>query len=119
MILTTIEQNKYDILVDIQKNFPALTFQHVGYDYIDKSKLTEADKQAWKEVETLLRKAIKGFDCFKNFCHTKKGILQIRFDYGWGWELENGIAVHRGISFTGVGYLELQELLNGFNENKV
>jgi len=116
MILTTIEQHEYDFLLDIQKRFPALTFQNNGYEYINKSKLTEEDLKAWKDVENLLRKAIKGFNCFKNFCYNKKGILNIRFDYDWGWTLENEVAVHKGAYFTGVGYLELQELLNGFNE---
>jgi len=119
MILTTIEQNEYDNLIDIQKNFPNLTFQHEPYQEWIPTHFTEEDKNALNEVKSIIKKAIKGFSKFTNFYYNKKDILCIRFYYGWGWELENGIPVHKGISFTGVGYLELQELLNGFNENKI
>lgn len=119
MIITLIEQHEYDFLLDIQKRFPALTFQNNGYEYIDKSKLTEEDKQAWKDVEDLLERSIKGFSCFKNFCHTRKKELQIRFDYDWSWTMndDTGETYQKGISFTGVDYLKVTELLNGF-ENK-
>ena len=106
MILTTIEQHEYDFLLDIQKNHPELTFQNNGYEYINKSKLTEEDLKSFKEVEDLLRKSIHGFSKFFNFRLSHKGIVEIRFDYHWSE------------SFTGVGYLELQELLNGFNEKE-
>lgn len=116
MIITLIEQHEYDFLLDIQKRFPALTFQNNGYEYIDKSKLTEEDKQAWKDVEDFLRKCIIGFSCFNNFRYTKKSELQIRFDYNWTWTMDNesGLIYRNGISFIGVGYLKVIELLNGF-----
>ena len=107
MTITLIEQHKYDYLLDIQKRFPALTFQNDGYEYINKSKLTEEELKALKDVDDFLRKCIKGFSKFFNFRINRKGTIDIRFDYAWSE------------SFTGVGYLELQELLNRFNENKV
>lgn len=124
MILTTIEQNEYDILVDIQKNFPNLTFQHEPYQEWIPADFTEDDKNALNEVKSILKKAIVGFSKFTNFYHNKKGKLVIRFFYDWSLEWdseENKVPVRKGNSqsFNGVGYLELQELLNGFNENKV
>jgi hypothetical protein len=99
MTITLIEQHEYDYLLDIQKRFPALTFQNNGYEYIDKSKLTEEELKAFKDVEDFLRKRIKGFSKFFNFNHNKKGELVLRFDYAYDER------------FIGVGYLEVQELL--------
>jgi len=119
MIITLIEQHEYDFLLDIQKRFPLLTFQNVGYEYIDKSKLSEEDKQAFKQVEDLLLKSIKGFSKFFNFCHNKNGELILRFDYDYKWSMIDGIPKSVGISFIGVGYLTVRELLNGFNNKEV
>lgn len=103
MTITLIEQHEYDFIVDIQKNHPALTFQNSGYEYINKSKLSESDLKAWKEIEDLLRKSIKGFSKFFNFKHNKKGELVLRFNYAYDEK------------FIGVGYLTVRELLNGFD----
>jgi len=119
MILTTIEQNEYDTLVAIQKNFPNLTFQHEPYQEWIPAHFTEKDKNALNEVKSIMIKAIKGFKKFTNFYYNKKGILNVRFYYDWSYGLVDGIIIRENLPFIGVGYLELQELLNGFNENKV
>ena len=120
MILTTIEQNEYDTLVAIQKNFPNLTFQHEPYQEWIPAHFTEEDKYALNEVKSIIKKAITGFRNFTNFYFNKKGELRIRFYYDWSYSWNNDvdkIIVTDGIPFTGVGYLGVIELLNGFDEN--
>lgn len=112
MTIELISQEQYDELLKIQKNHSALTFQNNGYEYIDKSKLSDEDKQALKTIETMLKKHIKGFEKFNNFRFDSQNRLKIRFQYDWSADEES-----RTIPFTGVGYLLVDELLNGF-ENK-
>lgn len=122
MLLTTLEQTEYDILVAIQKDFPVLTFQHEPYQEWIPRHFTEEDKKALADIKSIMKKSIKGFTKFTNFYFNKKGELMVRFYYDWSWcwdTAENKIPVQKGIPFTGVGYLEFQELLKGFNEKKV
>lgn len=106
MTITLITQGEYDTLLSIQKNHPILTFQNDGFEYVDKRKFTESDWAAYKEVDAILRKCVKGFSKFFNFNLSKKGELRVRFDYRWD------------VSFTGVGYLYVDELLNGFRDKE-
>ena len=101
--LLTIEE--YALLRDIQKDHKGLTFQNDGYQYINKDNLSDAEKEAFKEVEELLKKKIHGFSEFFNFKLGDNNKIRLRFNYGYS------------SSFTGVGYILLDELLNGFNEN--
>jgi hypothetical protein len=106
MTIKLLMQNEYDTLLSIQKNNPKLTFQNKGYQYIDRSTLSEDDKAADSKVKEILNNHIEGFVSFDNFLTDKKGELNIRFQYKWDWR------------FTGVGYITVRELLNGFDENK-
>lgn len=110
MTIDLITQEQYNILLNIQKNHKILTFQNKGYEYIDKSKLTESDKEAIKEIESILNSHIKGFYNFNNFLFSKDNELRIRFQYNWNYDNNIG-------SFKGVGYILLDELLNGFRDN--
>jgi hypothetical protein len=121
MILTTLEQADFDALLDIQKKYPNLTFMHEPYQEWIPSHFTDEDKNALSDVKVILKKAITGFVKFTNFYYSESGILCIRFYYDWSLEWdseENKVPVRKGNSrpFTGVGYLEAQELLNGFNK---
>ncbi len=106
MTIYLIPQKEYDLLKSIQIKFPNLTFQNEGYQYIDKSKFSEKDKKAFRIVSNILSKAIKGFCRFDNFRLSKKGEVCIRFQYEYD------------VSFTGVGYLELVTLFEGFKETE-
>ena len=122
MILTTLEEEDYNKLLDIQKQYPNLTFTHEPYQEWIPAHFTEEDKNALNEVKSIMSKAIKGFSKFTNFYFSKKGVLWVRFYYDWSFEWNNDvdkIPIRKGIAFTGVGYLELQELLNGFNPDKI
>lgn len=104
MTIELITPAGYENLVDIYSKCPALTLQNKGYEYINKSNLSEDDKAKIKEIEAILKKSISGFVSFTNFRLSKTGELEIRFQY------------HYDASFTGVGYVLADELLNGFRE---
>jgi len=104
MTINLISQREYDLLKSIQAKFPNLTFQNNGYEYIDKSKFSEKDRKAFKIVTKILSKAVVRFSEFNNFRLSKNGEIGIRFQYGWDER------------FTGVGYLDLVTLFEGFKE---
>ncbi len=110
MRIELISEEQYNLLKTIQEKHNILTFQNDGYEYIDKSKFTQEDQKAFDEVTEILSKHIVGFREFNNFCHSKSGELRIRFQYNYG-------ADDNSRSFTGVGYLLLDELLKGFKED--
>lgn len=120
MILTTLEKEDYNKLLDIQKQYPNLTFVHEPYQGWIPAHFTEEDKNALNEVKSIMSKAIKGFSKFTNFYFNKKGILCIRFYYDWSYTWDNDvnkIPIRSGLPYTGVGYLYLDELLNGFKND--
>lgn len=115
MTITLIEQHEYDNLLNIFNTYPSLTYKHKGYDSLDKSKLTEEELSKFSEVEAFLKMCIKGFDKFNHFTlGSKSGKPGVRFQYDWcaGEPPAGNLR-----SYVGVGYLYLEELLNGFNNN--
>lgn len=103
MTIELLSKEDYNILLNIQKKHNILTFQNKGYQYIDKSKFTQEDSEAFKIVSEILKSHINGFVEFNNFLFDKKGELNVRIQYKWDER------------FTGVGYAKIDELLNGFN----
>ena len=119
MTITLITQEEYDKLLSIQKEFPALTFQNNGYEYLNMSKLTEIELEKFKEAESILKNSIKGFSKFNHFRidklkETKQEVLVVRFQYNWTADDDYS---KNPLPFTGVGYLEVEELFKGFREN--
>ena len=119
MTITLITQEEYDKLLSIQKEFPALTFQNNGYEYLNMSKLTEIELEKFKEAEAILKKCILGFSKFNHFRidklkETKQEVLVVRFQYNWTADDDYS---KNPLPFTGVGYLEVEELFKGFREN--
>jgi hypothetical protein len=112
MTIQLITQEQHATILNIYKNFPALTLQNTGYEKINKSLLSIKELEAVKEVEDLLEKHITGFNHFKNFKLRETGEICIRFNYDW-----NADEVNAKHSFSGVGYILIDELLNGFNNN--
>jgi len=110
-IITLVTPEEHKTLVDIQKNFPNLTFQNEGYQYINKSKFSEDDKKAWSKIVAILSKTILGFSKFNNFRIDNKGRACIRLQYDYG---ASSNPKDEGHPFIGVGYLRIDELLNGF-----
>jgi hypothetical protein len=111
MKIELISQESHAKLLSIQQNNDILTLQNKGYESIDKSKLSVEEKTKINEVEEILRKSILGFSKFQNFrISNKNAELQIRFQYNYN-------ADGGGIPFTGVGYILVDELLNGFSNN--
>ena len=114
MTITLITQEEYDKLLSIQKEFPALTFQNNGYEYLNMSKLTEIELEKFKEAESILKKSIKGFSKFNHFKLSKDGAPCLRFQYDWNADYDG---TGHAPPFAGVGYLLVEELFKGFREN--
>ena len=121
MILTTLEQEEYDKLIEIQKKFPHLTFMHEPYQEWIPTHFIDSDKEALQQIKELFRKAIYGFRNFTNFFYNKKDVLCVRFYYDWSFTWNNDtdkIVIRDGQPFIGVGYLKASELLNGFEKHE-
>jgi hypothetical protein len=82
---------------------PELCFQNVGYQYLGREVLGAKAEQLAR-IEAILKEHVIGFHQFFNFRRGKDGEIVLRFDYNWG------------ASFTGVGYLLLDHLRDGFPE---
>ena len=111
MKITLITPAEHTQLLDIFNNFPSLTLQNKGYEGLNKDKFTPEEKTKFDEVTSLLKKTIVGFSSFQNFRHNKDQEIQLRFQYDWTAHDRS-----LGIPFTGVGYILLDELLNGFRD---
>ena len=80
MTIYLLTQQEYDTLLEIQKKFPVLTFKNTGYQYIDRSKFTEEEKQADLQVTEILKAHIKDFCRFDNFKHITNGeVITVNF----------------------------------------
>lgn len=109
MKINLITKEQFDRLMSIQKSNPTLTYQNKGYDYINPKDLSDSDKEAIKEVTNILSDSVHGFSRFNNFKINKAGKIQIRLQYDYNYD-------GQGLPFTGVGYILVEELLNGFLE---
>ena len=111
MTIELITKEQHATLLQIYKEHSNLTLQNNGYEYISSSKLTEADNQALDVVTAMLKKHITGFQEFNNFKIDRKNRLVLRFQYNW--TADDPTNSH---PFSGVGYIGVDELLNGFDK---
>lgn len=109
MTIHTITKEEHTLLTEIFHRNKNLFLQNNGYEYIDKTKFSKEDWKDHEVVEKILRKSIVGFVNFSNFLLSKDGRIRLRFQYRWDADDES-----KSIPFKGVGYLLLDELLNGF-----
>ena len=94
--MTTTTTN-YETLVKIQKEFPELTFDNNGYEYLDKE-VKERHKEQIDLISEILKKEIEGFIRFDNFKPRKNGTFDVRVQYYWDKS-----------SFSGVGYFKIED----------
>ena len=94
--LITNNMNNYDKLISIQKEYPELTFQNAGYEYLSKE-ITDRHKEQIEEISKILKDAIPGFVKFNNFYIIKNGDITIRCQY------------YYDKMFVGVGYFNIEE----------
>lgn len=89
----------YEILIKIQKDFPELTFDNNGYEYLNKE-VKERHKEQIDIISEILKKEIEGFIRFDNFKPRKNGSFAVRIQYLWS------------LSFQGVGYFNIEDFKN-------
>jgi len=86
-------------LIAYQKDYPELTFDNQGYQYLP-SKIQEERKKEIEEISKILKETVEGFTKFNNFKPRKNGSFDVRVQYDWDEK------------FNGVGYFPI----NDFNE---
>jgi len=111
MKINLLSNDNFSKLLEIYKNNPNLSLQNKGYEGLNKNNFTDIEKDSFNKVETILKEAVCGFSSFQNFRVNKDNEIQLRFQYDWTAHDRS-----LGIPFTGVGYILLDELLNGFRE---
>lgn len=114
MTLTLISEQEHLMLANIQAQYPKLTYQNKGYDSLVKTTLSEEELAKFKEVENLLSKSITGFSMSNHFTISKSGKVKVRFQYDYTADEPTF-----KVPFTGVGYLEIDELLHGFKVEEI
>ena len=110
MKIKAITNEEYDFLVKVQEQHPILTYQSKGYDTFDETLLSYEDEEAIGEVEKILKESVTRFSSFTNFTNVEvdgEEGLYVRLQYDYGAEDDK-------VTFTGVGYVKIEELLNGF-----
>ena len=88
--------NNYERLILIQKEYPELTFQNDGFEYLD-TEIINKHKEQIEEISKILKYIIPGFVKFNNFFIKKNGDITIRCQY------------HYDKLFVGVGYFNIEE----------
>ena len=58
MKIELITPETYEKLKSIFEQYPALTLQNNGYEYLNKSKFTEDEAKAFSEVSDILKKHV-------------------------------------------------------------
>lgn len=112
MKIKLINKEQFNDLENKFNTNKGLLLQNKGYEGIRKEDLSKEDLKALEEINDLLKVHIVGFSHFQNFRNSKKtGEIELRFQYNYNADNPNG-----GISFYGVGYITLKELLNGFED---
>lgn len=104
MKIKLINKQTYNRLIELYKENPILTFQNVSFENIDRSKLNEKERAADNEINEILSMHIHDFVRFQNFKINKYNEIQIRFQYNYDK------------TFTGVGYILIDELHKGFKK---
>ena len=94
----------YQKLINYQKDYPELTFQNNGYEYIH-PEVREKHKEQIKEISEILKTEIEGFVKFNNFILRKNDTFDIRCQYCWD------------VNFTGVGYFNIEWFKEENKEN--
>ena len=90
----------YYSLLFYQQNYPELTFDNNGYEYL-KAEIQESHKVIIDKISKILKRQVKGFSRFDNFKPRKdKNTFDVRCQYYWD------------IGFCGVGYFNIKEFKN-------
>lgn len=90
-------KSNYERLKDIQEEYPFLTFQNNGYEYLKLRypKEWEEHREIIEEISEILKGEIESFIRFDNFKKREDGSVVVRCQYMWDER------------FSGVGYFPL------------
>lgn len=94
--------NIYNMLKEYKQQYPKLTFDNDGYEYLS-IEIKESHKKQIEEINNILKKIITGYVEFNNFKPQKNGSFSIRYQYNWNEH------------FIGVGYANIEDFKQANN----
>lgn len=106
-IISKDMRNAYQRLKEIKDQYPELTFQNEGYQYLPKE-VRERHAEQIEEISSILRQTIVGFIEFNNFKTHEDGTVTVRVQFNWEAEKDNSNVGY----FAGVGYFDLELFRN-------
>lgn len=86
----------YNRLRELQDNYPKLTYQNKGYEYLD-YEIRNEFKEQLDEITDICKETVAGFSRFNHFKLRADGTIVLRLQYVWS----------RSPHFTGVGYFDI------------
>jgi hypothetical protein len=100
-----MKTNKYyDRLNEIREQYPELTFDNDGYQYLS-PEIKEKHKKQIDEISEILKKTVPGFERFDHFKPSKKYGFTVRLQCNYNHGTKN-------LPFTGVDYIPLEKFKN-------
>ena len=85
----------YEELVKLYQEYPELTFQNKGYQYLPQE-VKERNQEGIDKINTILEKTVEGFVMFDNFKNRPDKNFWVRCQTRWS------------PSFTGVDYFKIE-----------
>lgn len=86
----------YEELVKLYQEYPELTFQNEGYQYLPQE-VKERNKEGIDKINTILEKTVEGFVRFDNFKNRPDKNFWVRCQTKWS------------PGFTGVNYFKIED----------
>lgn len=90
-----MEKSIYDKLIELKNEYPELTFNNDGYEYLSRG-VKDAHKAQIAVIEVMLEHTVPGFVRFDNFKPKKNGSFDVRMQTMWSEY------------FTGVQYNDIE-----------
>ena len=105
------KEKYYKRLNKIRQEYPELTFNNNGYEYLS-SKIKEKHKKQIEEISEILKDTIPGFERFDNFRVENDGAFSVRIqcNYSHGTDY---------LYFIGVDYIDLENFKNLNDEKRI
>jgi hypothetical protein len=91
--------NYYERLDKIRQDYPELTFDNNGYEYLS-ADVKERHENQIEEITDILSEAVPGFIKFNNFKPRKDGSFDVRMQVDWCYGTDSKLGFFDGVDYV-------------------